>query len=151
MSEPTILDDLKSDHEEIRLLAERLQETPDPEKRRVLFSDFKSLLLAHSHAEDEVLYKPLKRTAAGRLKALEGEEEHEVAEFLAARLKDDDDKGGDAWTARSQVIKEMLDHHIDEEEDEVFQAARDIFGEDRLVAMGAQFRELKEDHLRRHV
>jgi hypothetical protein len=55
--------------------------------------------------------------------------------------------GTEAWKAHAQVLKEILDHHIKEEEREIFEELGEHFSEDQRAAMGADFVARKEQLL----
>jgi hypothetical protein len=50
------------------------------------------------------------------------------------------------WGAKFKVLKESLEHHIQEEEGEMFRNARGIFSREELEALGAQMAKMKADH-----
>jgi hemerythrin-like domain-containing protein len=52
----------------------------------------------------------------------------------------------DTWTARCTVLKELLEHHIEEEEDEMFKTARKQFNKQALDEMGKEFKKEKEKY-----
>jgi hemerythrin-like domain-containing protein len=79
---------------------------------------------------------------------LEATVEHQVAEDLIEQLSRARAKGTPEWRAKCTVLKEMLEHHIEEEEGEVFQAAREMFEQEQLEEMAQKFERLKERELK---
>ena len=94
-------------------------------------------LRAHELVEERVLYPALESHPEAREIALEGFQEHHVANVIVEELHRaaaDEEQ----WGAKFTVLKESLEHHIDEEEDEMFRTARGLFSQDELDEMGAR-------------
>jgi hemerythrin superfamily protein len=144
-----ILSTLHKDHEEVSALFEEILGTNSATRRAELFNEVKAKLLAHAHAEARVLYKPMEKKgeAEGRRFALEGEVEHGLVEELVGQLSRGRAKDSDQWTAKCKVLKEMVAHHVKEEESTGFKAARQIFNSDELEAMGERFQREKEKEM----
>jgi hypothetical protein len=84
-----------------------------------------------------VLYPALQSHPQARDIVLEGFEEHHVADLIVNELHEvatDDEQ----WGAKFKVLKENIEHHIQEEEGEMFRAARGIFSRDELRDLGAR-------------
>jgi hemerythrin-like domain-containing protein len=139
----TILDDLKADHRELKAEIRAILKSDDREERVARFSHFRTLLTAHSRAEENVLYGGLEKFEKGKDEALEGTVEHEVADRLVEDLSASRNFEADKWTARCTVLKELLEHHIEEEEDEMFKTARKQFDKKALDEMGKEFKNEK--------
>jgi hemerythrin-like domain-containing protein len=86
-----------------------------------------------------VLYRRMEKSEEGKDDALEGAVEHEIVDRLMEDLSRSRSVGSDKWTARCTVLQELLEHHIDEEEDEFFKIARKIFDRDTLAKIGTAF------------
>lgn len=140
-----ILTTLKNEHDEAKSLLEQIIKSSSAERRAELFAEFKTALVKHSRAEEAVVYDRLK-PEGGDAKdiALEGYVEHEVADKLIGDLSRSRKKDSDAWTARVKVLKEMLEHHIEEEEDEMFSEARKAFGKAEREEMSEAFESAKK-------
>lgn len=141
-----VLELLKADHERMKDLLQKMLETDDGKERGRLFAEFKAELVAHSRAEEKILYRRLEKDEETRDEALEGYVEHEVAETLALSLEKARQKGSDKWKARCQVLSELLDHHVEEEEGEIFADARKQFSSEELEKMGEAFGKEKAKH-----
>jgi len=140
-----ILQDLHNDHSEVDSLMDRIMETGDGAQRAALFDEMKTKLLAHAHAEQEVLYRALEagQSEASRTFAHEGASEHQIVERQLQKLSADHDKMGEQWTAELKVLRELVEHHVEEEESTGFSCARDELGKDELEAMAERFRTRK--------
>ena len=140
-----ILQDLHNDHSEVDSLMDRIMESGDGAQRAALFDEMKTKLLAHAHAEQEVLYRALEasQSEASRTFAHEGANEHQIVERQLQKLSADHDKTGEQWTAELKVLRELVEHHVEEEESTGFSCARDEFDKDELEAMAERFQTRK--------
>jgi hemerythrin superfamily protein len=146
-----ILQDLHNDHSEVDSLMDRIMESEDGAERAALFDEMKTKLLAHAHAEQEVLYRPLEasQSEASRSFAHEGVNEHQIVEQQLQKLSPDRDKAGEQWMAELKVLRELVEHHVNEEESTGFSCARDEFDKDELEAMGQRFQTRKAQMMTR--
>lgn len=116
---------LETDHRAARDLLDQLAEALDdePAAARDLLIEVRRHLLAHARAEERALYAALECHDATRDLAHEGREEHAVVEHLLAalcRARAVDD----AFKAKVKVMTEIVDHHVDEEEQQLFPKMR---------------------------
>lgn len=140
----TILNLLKKDHEKVKELLSQIQESQDTKQRSALFKEFKTEMTAHNRAEEKVFYGRMEKHDETKQIALEGEEEHAVADRLIDSLARTSAKGSDRWSARAKVLKEIVEHHIREEEKEAFKKARKTFDAAALKEMGTEFEKRKQ-------
>jgi hemerythrin superfamily protein len=133
----TILNALKADHDEFKGMLKAILVTKNGKKRGDLFAEFKTQLTAHSRAEEKIFYRPLAKTEEGKTEVLEGTVEHDIVDRLLAELARQPE--AEKWTARCTVLQELLEHHIEEEEDEFFKTARKLFDRAALEQMGKDF------------
>lgn len=143
-----ILNLLKVDHKQVNDLLEQIVDTTGraAKKRQELFEQVKTALLAHSHAELEVFYKPLLEKGDDPDALLEAEVEHQVVE----RLLDDIEQSkpsDEKWLAKVTVLSELVQHHVKEEEKEIFKLARETFGRNELEQMGQEFETRKQQEM----
>jgi hemerythrin-like domain-containing protein len=140
-----ILQDLHNDHGEVDSLMDRITKSADGAEREALFEEMKTKLLAHAHAEQEVLYRPLQasKSESSRSFALEGANEHQILEKQLQKLSAEGDKTSEQWAAELKVLRELVEHHVDEEESTGFSCARHDFGKDELEAMAQRFQTRK--------
>jgi hemerythrin superfamily protein len=136
----SIYDELKSDHDKVRaVLAEISDMSEKASKRREkAFLQLKEMMTAHSRAEERIFYTALKEFEETKSDALEGYEEHHVVDVLLreiARL----DPGGERWKAKFTVLKENIEHHAQEEEGEIFNAARKVLSDEEAEEMAEKF------------
>lgn len=146
----SILDLLAQDHRAIEAQLKELALTPSTEAadRTERFARLQALLQAHARAEEEVLYRPLQRVAPDDILTLEAFEEHHVADVLLQELASSG-PAGPGWTAKLRVLEELVQHHIKEEELDLFALVRNHFEAEALARMGTEFRVAKHEDLER--
>lgn len=118
-------DELKKDHKEVKDILEKLSTgSQTAEKtREKLFAQLKEELVPHLKAEDTTFYQALLETKGGRRHALEAKEEHDLTTLVFKQLEEIPPKD-EIWGAKMKVLKELVEHHIEEEEKEIFKVAQ---------------------------
>ena len=135
---------LERDHRRFEELFEKGEQTTErASKGRVaLLETLKAELQMHELMEEKVLYPALKPHAKARDIVLEGYQEHHVADVLVnelERLPPSDER----WGAKFKVLKENIEHHIEEEEGEMFRTARSVLTRNQLDSIGRRMEALK--------
>jgi hemerythrin-like domain-containing protein len=136
---------LKADHDKMKKLLDELETTTERgvKTRAELFSTIKGELTIHELIEEEIFYPALKDHPKAEDIVLEGYEEHHVVDLLMAELEDLD-VADETWGAKAKVMKENIEHHIEEEEGEMFPQARQVFDRRELEDLGARMADRKE-------
>jgi len=136
---------LEKDHRRFeRLMEEGEDTTVRARKRRSeVLATLAAQIAAHERKEEKILYPALKRHHEARAIVLEGYQEHHVADVLVSELKKMD-PGDERWGAKFKVLKESLEHHIEEEEGHMFRTARSVLGRDRLDQLGRRMQSMNE-------
>ncbi len=140
------LDLLERDHRRLEALLKQGVET-DPASladRKAILKVIARELLAHEQIEEKVLYPVLKSHAEGKDIVLEGYQEHHVADVLLKELQELP-PSDERWGAKLKVLKESLDHHIEEEEGEMFKTARTVLSREQLEEIGTRMETMKEE------
>ena len=137
---------LKADHKKVAGILEKLDATTERgiKTREELFGQLKSELDLHAHIEETVLYPALKEADETREITLEAFEEHRLVKQLLGELESMD-KGDEQWTARFTVLKENIEHHVEEEEGELFKKARKVLSEAEADDLGARMEAAKNE------
>lgn len=145
-----ILDTLAVDHRVLEQTLDELSATPstEPERRTEIFSRLQALLQAHSRAEEEVVYRPLKQAMPQESKTFEAYEEHHVADVLLQELASAC-PGGAGWSAKLRVFEELVRHHIKEEELQLFALISERMDAATQERMDEAFRICKHERLER--
>lgn len=141
-----ILQDLHRDHEEVADLIEQLLKSDEAKERTVIFKQVMTLLLAHSQAEQTVLYRKMEKSddEETRSFAYEGDNEHQIVEQQLQQMARARNKTSEQWTAQATVLSELVNHHVKEEESTGFGCAKREFDAATLEKLGEQFRRQKE-------
>ncbi len=141
-----IFDLLTSDHEKIKKILEQMEQTSARagKRREALLDHLNENLLPHMYAEEQYFYQILLDETADKEIVYQALEEHRAAKAVLLDLEDapsDDPR----WSARCKVLKELVEHHIEEEESTVFDVAREIMDQDRAADVAKRFKELKKE------
>jgi hemerythrin-like domain-containing protein len=141
-----ILEDLHKDHEEVAGLLDQMIENDDSGERTALLKEVMTKLTAHLQAEQTVMYRKMEKSEDEKVRAFayEGTNEHQIAEQQMEQMSRARNKASEQWTAQATVLKELVEHHVKEEESTGFSCARKEFDAETLEKMRAQFRRQKE-------
>jgi len=136
---------LKADHEKVSGIFEKLEDTTEraEKTREELFTKLKQELDLHAHIEETIFYPVLKKADETRDITMEGIQEHHVVKVLLREL-DAMGVGSETWTAKLKVLKENVEHHVEEEEEDMFKSAREVLGNERLEELGALMEQEKK-------
>ena len=130
---------LKADHDKVKGLLTELESTTERgvKTRSELFATIKGELTVHEVIEEEIFYPALKEHPKAKDIVLEGYEEHHVVDLLMGELESLD-VSDESWGAKALVMKENIEHHIEEEEGEMFKQARQVFDAAELEELGSR-------------
>lgn len=134
---------LKQDHDRHREMLERVANTSgDSAERREAFEALRIDVSAHANAEEQSLYAEMLGRPDLQDKGRHSVAEHkEVDEYFEDLVDKDFDSTG--WLTRFKTMKERLEHHMDEEENEIFAAARKDLSAERAIELAKIFDERK--------
>jgi hemerythrin-like domain-containing protein len=140
---------LKRDHVKVKSILRELEPTTErAEKTRTeLFERLKTELTVHEIIEEEIFYPTLKQHPKAREIVLEGYEEHNVVDTLMGELEGlavDDE----TWGPKAKVMIENIEHHIEEEEGEMFAKARQVLDDAELEELGQAMEARKAEAMR---
>ena len=137
---------LKRDHTEVKKMLSDLEDTTErAEKTRAEgLATLKHELEIHEAIEEEIFYPALKEHAKTKDLALEGYEEHHVVDTIMGELEGVE-PSEETWMAKFSVMKENLEHHITEEEDEMFPQAEKVFTDGELGELGDRMQARKDE------
>ncbi len=125
---------LKADHKKVAELFDVLEAASGKRKLDV-FKRIKSELEVHTHIEESIFYPALEKPEETHDLTLEAYEEHKVVKTLLAELSGAR-SATEEWQAQAKVLRENVEHHVDEEENELFDKADDALSEEELEALG---------------
>ncbi|MBM7059270.1 hemerythrin domain-containing protein [Pseudomonas sp. UL073] len=133
---------LKQDHVVVKQLLEKLSHTTERgiKTRRELVNRLYAELSVHTEIEEQIFY-PAYLKAGGKKDAVlyhEAKEEHRTVDALVLPDLLKTDPATLPFAGHAKVLKELLEHHIEEEEKDMFPKASKLLGKDQLEALGAQ-------------
>jgi hemerythrin-like domain-containing protein len=134
---------LKQDHQKVRQLLKRLTSNGTEE----LLEQVEAELKVHTQIEEEIFYPAFKDSIRSEKDAhiyYEALEEHHVVDLVLPEIKSSSE-GSDQFEAKAKVLKDLVEHHAEEEESQMFPKARKAMGAARLRELGEELRERKEE------
>ena len=111
--------------------------------RSELFATIKGELTLHEIIEEEIFYPELKAHPKAKDIVLEAYEEHHVVDLLMSELESLDVQD-ETWGAKALVMKENVEHHMEEEEGDMFRKARQVFDRGGLDDLGTRMEARKQ-------
>jgi hypothetical protein len=143
-NDPIVL--LETDHRRFEQLLEEGEKTTEraAKGRREILRALKSELTVHEAIEEQIFYPALEPHPEARKTAIEGFEEHHVADGILKELEEVA-TSNEKWAAKFKVLKENVTHHITEEERMLFPIARGVLDREELLALGARMRALRAE------
>lgn len=143
---------LKADHKKVRELLSQLVETTTraEKKRRELLVKIEQELEVHTHIEEEIFYPAFKAAGNAEHKKMyfEAMEEHRAVDELVLPDLKKTEPGSEKFSGRAKVLKELIEHHADEEEQEMFKLARKAMSGEQLKELGEQMETRKQEMMR---
>ena len=136
---------LKEDHKKVSGIFEQLEPTTEraTKTREELFGKLNQELDIHARIEESIFYPAIKQAAETREIVLEGFEEHHVIKMLLKELEGMP-VDTEQWTAKLKVLKENVEHHVEEEEGEMFPKAKEVLEAEQIEQLGARMEEMKK-------
>jgi hemerythrin superfamily protein len=137
---------LKSQHREVEGLFKRVLEAEDARTRRALLEDITRALTVHTKIEEDLFYPAVRRLGTEATERLidEALEEHHVVDLVLEelpRVRPDDDR----FHAKITVLSELVDHHVQEEERDMFRRAQEL-GRAQLAELGTRLEQATARH-----
>lgn len=140
---------LKQDHEKVRGLLGQFEKASPGARREKLAAQIEKELKVHTQIEEEIFY-PAYRDAARKKEDkklyFEAVQEHHVVDLVLPEVSDGSEDA--ELKARAKVLKDLVEHHADEEEKEMFPRAKKILDKEELRALGAQMEARKRELMR---
>ncbi len=135
---------LKQDHQKVSNIFEQLGSSDGiaSSRRQALFAQLKQELDLHARVEETILYPVLKQASETREITVEAYEEHQEVKDLLAELEalpiDDEE-----WNDTLLELKSNVEHHVDEEENEMFERARAVLSPEQIDDIGNRIEDAK--------
>ena len=142
---PTIYDAIKKDHDEHRNLLKTIADgSKDADARRKAWDRFYHDVKAHAAADEETFYSKLISKTWGQDAARHSVHEHKQLDDLMEELNKMSIKD-DGWQDKFGKLKHDYEHHIDEEEGDVFKRAREVIDDAEIEGYGDRFLKRKSE------
>lgn len=141
-----VIELLKEDHRKVEGFFQKVKAT-DESEHKDLFEQIKEELEIHAHVEEVIFYPKLKEEGDKELQdiTLEGIEEHHQAKIFLRELSSLADES-EKFEPKLKVLMEDIEHHVQEEEGEMFPMVEEQFDEATLEELGRQVEEEKRSY-----
>lgn len=136
---------LKEDHQKVKKLFTTLEK--EKNGRAKTLRELASELTVHAEIEETLFYPAVKEAKKTHAIVLESYEEHKQVKTLLTELERLD-PASDVWEAKLTVLKEDVEHHVKEEEGELFPKVREILPAAELKTLGTRMQEAKMAKIR---
>lgn len=136
---------LKKDHKKVSQLFKEIEAASGQTKKEI-FGRLKIELDVHAKVEERIFYPALENKDEARDITLEAYEEHKVVKDLLGELETSN-APEDEWDAKLTVLKENVEHHVEEEEGELFSKARQALSKQEIEELGVEMEAEKASQL----
>ena len=127
---------LKKQHKEVKALFKKVEKTENARERRQLMEQISQQLELHTQIEEEMFYPAVRESGKKAEEMIdEAYEEHHVVKLVLKELPQVDPED-ERFQAKMTVLSELVEHHAEEEEGEMFKIAEKALGKERLTELG---------------
>jgi hemerythrin superfamily protein len=136
-------DVLKKQHRQVKALFTQVEKTDDGNTRRQLMEQIAQALQMHTRLEEKIFYPAIRELGTSKAEEIVDEslEEHHVVDLVLKELPQVDPED-ERFAAKMTVLSELVEHHADEEEEEMFPMAEKKLGKERLNELGTQMEQM---------
>ena len=144
--EQDILDTLKKEHEEVDAMLKQMVESKSAAEKKSLLRKIKLALVPHTQAEQVAVYDPIiaLKDKEAKQDGEEGYLEHALASATLMQLEKITDASSPSFDAAAKVLKELVEHHVKEEERDVWALVRENFSMEQRAKMNRDFEAAKK-------
>ncbi|MFN0265207.1 hemerythrin domain-containing protein [Tepidamorphus sp. 3E244] len=140
----TIYERIKADHETHRRLLDGIADTQgDSEERRKMWNEFYYDVKSHAAAEEETFYSKLMEDPKGQDDARHSVAEHKEMDDIMEELNKMD-FSSPGWLTRFKTLKHDYEHHMEEEEEDIFAKGREVFSKEEAETFADRFETRKK-------
>ena len=141
-----VLEEIKKEHEDFKNLITQI-ENSDGERKKELFKDLYAKIKGHHEAEEHIVFPDIKTKSEndGKETVMEMIEEHSLGAYQFSVIQKTS-IDNETWDAKFSVLKEVLTHHMDEEEKELFKQARKVLTKTELEEKYDPFEKTQEKY-----
>jgi hemerythrin-like domain-containing protein len=134
---------LKTDHRKVEELFSQLESASGGQAKMRVFQQIKTELELHTHIEETIFYPALEEPKQTHDLTLEAYEEHDVVKKLLQELSRAKNPN-EEWEAKAKVLQENVEHHVEEEEGELFPKASSALSSEEIETLGEEMEAEKE-------
>lgn len=138
---------LSKEHDQVQeMLDQQIEKKKSGRADDHVMKEIQQQLTIHLNVEEKLFYPQLTRSDESREDAFEAYEEHHIARVTLnelMRMSSEDER----WLAKLKVLKELIDHHVQEEEKNLFKAAKKVISSDMAKEIGQKYQQEKEKQL----
>jgi hemerythrin superfamily protein len=138
----TIYQTLKNDHDTVQELMQRLKKGQGAESDQRSFETLKMEILLHAKAEEKVFYTALRQHREAQDMVQHATREHKQVEEMLEEMSELEPQG-DQFLSRLEELRSSIEDHVEEEEGEIFEAARKLLSDDEARRMDEAFQQEK--------
>ena len=133
---------LKQDHQAVKDLFDQIDDAEDGKQRKKLFDQIDTQLNIHAHIEETVFYPEMQKIDQLKDMVEEALAEHQEVKTLLEEIEGLDPEA-EQFSASLEELMENVEHHIAEEEDEMFPKVRERCDQATLDRLGDQLESAK--------
>lgn len=135
---------IKRDHQKVSDLFEQIVSSPDSPDNSALLEELIKELTLHSETEQATFYKAIAKTAKGKEEIARAKDEHKDIKTAMSKILDLEANTPDWYIALGE-LKAIVEHHVEEEETEIFKTAKKILPKSRAESLAQEMEELKAE------
>jgi hemerythrin superfamily protein len=134
---------LKKQHRQVEKLFKQAENAEQPKQRRQLMDQIVEMLKMHTQIEEEIFYPAVRALGTSKAEEMidEAFEEHHVVDLVLAELPNVDPED-ERFEAKITVLSELVEHHVEEEEGEMFPMAEKKLGAERVKELGQRMEQM---------
>ncbi|HYR85432.1 MAG TPA: hemerythrin domain-containing protein [Terriglobia bacterium] len=140
---------LKKDHKNVKQLLKRLEGTSErnTNQREQFLTQIEHEVKTHTTIEEEIFYPAFKGALRAKSDAhlyFEALEEHHLVDVVMQEIRNTE-SDSEEFAAKAKVLKDLIEHHAEEEEAQMFPKARKAMGAVRLRELGQELQQRKRE------
>ena len=141
---------IHQDHQEVASLFKQWRDAQGSRTQCTqLFTQLKEALELHAHAEEQVFYPALQENDMTQEMVQEAIEDHQLLAEILDELATTP-KGSAAWHEKLQILEEHVQEHVEEEESDIFDAARQLLSKEEAAELAERWQTARQEQMARH-
>jgi len=137
-----ILDFIKKDHRQIDTLFSEIEATDDTQKLYHCFNQLYEEINLHAEVESQTFYPAIRECTDSDGLVNEAQKEHDQAKQLLEEIEFLSPTS-EEFKAKIRELKQVIQHHVQEEENEIFSQVRQYMNEEKRAQLGREFEAVK--------